>query len=90
MRVPWIGSLIFISSVAFATEASTTAKKAKGPVVDLGSLEVEGESRQPNLQIIESQGIKDKAFEEVFAEEIRRIENDLLIPRTKIQKGSKP
>lgn len=88
MRLPPIWSLILISSVAMAADTGTP-KKSKGPVVDLGSLEVEGESRQPNLQIIESQGIKDKAFEEVFNEEIRRIENDLLIPRTKIQKGSK-
>lgn len=83
MKLLWLVVLlspIVIPRLWAAAEEKKSSPK-KGPVVNMGSLEVEGEARQPNLQVIESSELRDKALEEVWAGEMQRIEAELLEPR---------
>lgn len=68
--------LLFLSS--FTTLAMAT--EAKGPVVDLGTLDIEGESRQPNLQFIEPPAIKHAILQKVFTQSVKNVEATLLNP----------
>jgi hypothetical protein len=72
------------ATLAFGAKTTDSSKKdkKKGPVVDLGTLNIEGETRQPNLQYIEGPAVKDRILKKVFTNSIRDIETRLLAPAT--------
>ena len=86
MKKRLVSGLLYVGlvSVAIAIPEKTNKKK-KGTVVDLGTLNIEGEARQPNLQYIEGPAVKDKILKKVFNNSVRNIETELLSPATEAE-----
>lgn len=70
----------YLVPAVFFAQTQKPQKGKKGPVVDLGTLDIEGEARQPNLQYIEGPAIRDQILKKIFNNSVRKIETELLTP----------
>ena len=77
-----IGSVTSLQLQSEESKPNSKSNAKKGPVVDLGTLDIEGEARQPNLQFIEGPAVKDQVLKKIFSNSVKKIETQLLTPLT--------
>ena len=73
----------FSSILALSLMLSVCAFAADKKVIDLGQLEIEGELRRPSLQWLDSQKRLKEWLPRIYAEQFKRLEDELVRPMTK-------
>lgn len=68
--------------LVFIMSASTLHAKDKD-IIDLGSLEVQGQVRQPSLQVYQQQIVPQNILQKVSEENFEKFEKELLAPGKK-------